>query len=195
MNNKDVKPLPIEEWDSSLSHIIEDMNGKPINVHALMAHNPELLNAWWNFRNYSVNGGTLGKRLGELVILRMGIHMKAWYEWGSHVERAMACGISIEDIERIKNLEKFDDWNEEEGYLLRAVDALVKTHAIPEDILSNLDKYFSTAQIMDIIAIHGMYNILGCMINSWGLELDPHIKEKLPEGVTRENFEKEFPRS
>ena len=171
------------------------MNGKPINVHALMAHNPELLNAWWNFRNYSVNGGTLGKRLGELVILRMGIHMKAWYEWGSHVERAMACGISIEDIERIKNLEKFDDWNEEEGYLLRAVDALVKTHAIPEDILSNLDKYFSTAQIMDIIAIHGMYNILGCMINSWGLELDPHIKEKLPEGVTRENFEKEFPRS
>jgi hypothetical protein len=31
------------------------------------------------------------------------------------------------------------------------------------------------------------------MINTWGLELDKHINAKLPKGVTKELFEKEFP--
>ena len=44
---------------------------------------------------------------------------------------------------------------------------------------------------MDIISIHGMYVILGCMINTWGLEVDPHVLEKLPEGITQDAFEKQ----
>ena len=41
---------------------------------------------------------------------------------------------------------------------------------------------------MDVIAIHGMYVTLACMINTWGLELDAHVRERLPESMTRENF-------
>ena len=43
--NTKLNPLPIQEWDSGLRHIIDDMDGRPINVHALMAHHPELLEA------------------------------------------------------------------------------------------------------------------------------------------------------
>jgi hypothetical protein len=32
------------------------------------------------------------------------------------------------------------------------------------------------------------------MINTWGLELDASTQAKLPEGVTKEDFETEFPR-
>jgi hypothetical protein len=35
-----------------------------------------------------------------------------------------------------------------------------------------LREYFSVQQVMDIMAIHGMYVNLGCMVNPWGLELD-----------------------
>jgi hypothetical protein len=48
---------------------------------------------------------------------------------------------------------------------------------------------------MDLIAIQGMYVTLGGMINTWGLELDEHVLEKLPESVSKEQFETEFPRS
>lgn len=197
MNNEqhtetDLKPLPIDAWSDELSHIISDMKGRPINVHALMAHNPALLKAWWDFRNYSVTGGGLGKRLGEIVILRVGVHMKAWYEWASHVERALDCGMAMDEIERVKQGGDADGWSAQEACLLRAVDSLIERHAIAPEILAELNGYFSASQVMDIIAIHGMYVILGCMINTWGLDVDAHVLEALPEGVTREDFEKGF---
>jgi len=175
-------PLATADWDPSLSDIIDDMNGQPLNVHSLMAHNPELLKAWWTFRNYSVNGGSLGRRKGELVILRVAVHMKSWYEWASHVDRSLSCGLSMDEITRVKK-EAVNGWEPGEAILLSAVDELIEKHALSPSTLKSLNEYYEPKQIMDIIAIHGMYIILGCMINSWGLELDQHIKERLPDGV------------
>jgi hypothetical protein len=118
-------PLPNEEWDESIAHIKKEMKGRPLKVHGLMANHPQLLKAWWNFRNYSVQGGDLGPRKAELVILRVALHMKAWYEWAS-------------------------------------------------------------------IVIHGMYIILGCMINTWGLELDPEVENKLPGSICKDQFESKY---
>ncbi len=189
-----VKPLAVEHWDDSLSHIAAEMKGKPLNVHKLMAHHPELLQAWWNFRNYSITGGALGKRNGELVILRIALHMKAWYEWGSHVERSLACGLSPEEIERVKCGGEAPGWDASERLILVAVDELVANHRISPDTHAALREYFSLQQVMDIIAIHGMYVILACMINTWGLELDEHIQAGLPQTVTQDTFEQEYPR-
>ena len=60
---------------------------------------------------------------------------------------------------------------------------------LSQGLLAELGQYYSTVQIMDIISIHGMYVILGCMINTWGLEVDPHVLEKLPDGITQDDFE------
>ena len=189
-----LNPLSTEQWDKSLKPIIDDMNGRPINVHKLMAHNPGLLQAWWDFRNYSVGGGQLGKRLGELVILRVAVHMKAWYEWGSHVERGLDCGLTLSEIESVKNKPSAEDWTENEWLLLLAVDELIQQQAISPPLLEKLHRHFTDAQIMDIMAIQGMYITLACMINTWGLALDEHVQEKLPSHVTQTAFESEFPR-
>ena len=189
-----VTPLPVSDWDASLATIVADMGGAPINVHGLMANHPELLKAWWNFRNYSVRGGALGRRNGELVILRVAVHVRAWYEWGSHVERSLACGLSLEEIERVKQGPAAPGWAAGEAALLAAVDELIATHGLAPDSHARLRAHFSVQQIMDVMAIHGMYVILGCMINTWGLELEARVRDKLPDGVTKESFERQFPR-
>ena len=189
-----VQPVPVNEWDKSLQTVLADMNGRPLNVHSLMAHHPALLKAWWDFRNYSVNGGDLGKRLAELVILRVATHMKSWYEWASHVERSIACGLTLEEIERVKSRDTSTGWAPDEALLLRAVDQLITTHGLSDELRGELESCFSTPQLMDIIAIHGMYVILGCMINTWGLPLDAHVAEILPAEVNQKQFEGEFPR-
>ena len=190
----EVTPLPPADWDRSLKPIIEDMKGRPLNVHSLMAHHPTLLKAWWDFRNYSVQGGELGRRRGELVILRVAVLMKAWYEWASHVERGLACGLSRAEIERVKTGAEAPGWDPAEALILTAVDELVADHALSPETQHGLRTHYSLRQVMDIMAIAGMYMILGCMINSWGLELDEHVAEKLPDDVTKEGFEAEFPR-
>lgn len=184
----EVKPLELEKWDRSLEHVIKDMNGCPLNVHALMANHPALLSAWWNFRNYSVTGGELGQRKGEIVILRTAHHLQAWYEWGAHVERGLASGLTMEEIDDIQKPVASTQFNESDQALLQCVDELYTDKQIAPDTLQYLDSYFSIQEIMDIMAIQGMYIILGTMIKTWGLELEAHILAKLPDTVTQEDF-------
>jgi alkylhydroperoxidase family enzyme len=187
-----LRPLPPAAWDESLATIVNEMNGRPLAVHGLLANHPALLKAWWDIRNYTVTGGDLGNRNTELVILRIALHMRNWYEWGSHVQRAMAAGLSRADIEAIKTGPTDPGWSDSEGLLLQAVDDLVVKRAISGQTLVALKKHFSEQQILDIIVVHGAYVILGCVLNTWDVELDEHVAADLPEGINKELFEKEF---
>lgn len=190
-----ITPLPVAAWDPSLARVIDDMHGQPLNVHALMANHPELLNAWWNFRNHMVTGGSLGKRCGELVILRVASKVRSWYEWAAHVERAQACGLSLEEIERVRMDPQADGWTSAETLLLRAVDELLADRAITTDTLELLADHYDSRQILDLVALQGMYVILAGMLNTWPVELDRQVREKLPPGMTREHFDREPVRS
>ena len=177
-----------ENWDPSLDFIIKQMNGAPLNVHKLLAKHPKLLVAWWNFRNYSVEGGDLGRRWGELVILRVASHLKSWYEWSSHVDRSLKCGLDLNEIKNVNKALNEREWSKKEFILLNAVDQLIAKKQLDTDLYKKLRDYFSDRQIMDIIAIHGMYIILGCMINIWGLPLEDDIAQRLPESITEAKF-------
>ena len=185
---KPLAPLPVEQWSGGIQSVLADMQGAPLNVHKLMAHNPALLKAWWSFRNHSVNGGTLGRRLGEFVILRVSLHLGAWYEWASHVDRSLRIGVTREEIQRIAVRETRPGWPDMEAVLLEAVDDLMEMRRLSADTQKQLAQHFSDAQVLDIIAIQGMYVILGNMILSWGLELDTTVKEKIADTTNREEF-------
>ena len=191
-DDTELKPLPPEKWDISLASIIDDMGGRPLAVHGLMANHPALLRAWWNIRNYTVAGGDLGLRNVELVILRVALHMKNWYEWGSHVQRALAAGLSEADIERIKSGPGDPGWAQSERLLLLAVDELVENRAISTTTKALLREHFSDQQLLDLIVTHGAYVTLACMLNTWDVELDEHVAAVLPAGTHRKSFEKDF---
>jgi alkylhydroperoxidase family enzyme len=179
-----MKPLPPKSWDASLQHVIDDMGGRPLNIHSLMANHPRLLAAWWDLRNYSVNGGDLEQRHCEIVILRVAVHLDSWYEWASHVDRGLACGLTLAEIERVKEGPDAAGWNAQDAALLFAVDNLAKNRAIAEETLHGLDEYFTQQQVLDVILLYGMYNTIACMVKTWDVELDPHVAERLPESVT-----------
>ncbi|MGH1419080.1 MAG: carboxymuconolactone decarboxylase family protein [Hyphomicrobiaceae bacterium] len=185
-----LSPLPPDQWNSSLSNVLSDMNDAPLNVHKLMAHNPQLLQAWWNFRNYSVSGGTLGPRLGELVILRVSVHISAWYEWASHVDRSLRCGLNLDEINAVLDRDVSDKWSPKEAALLSAIDELMEDRSLSAKLRARLTSHFTPAEVLDIIAIHGMYVTLGCMICSWGLELDPAVSARIEKHTTPESFAK-----
>ena len=187
-DNNDNHLIKLKNWDPSLKFIIEEMNGSPLNVHKLLAKHPNLLKAWWNFRNYSVAGGNLGKRQGELVILRVAFYLKSWYEWASHVDRSLKVGISLKEIQNVNKQLDPTDWSDKEFLLLSAVDQLIENKRLSKTQYKKLSSHFSEQQIMDLIAIHGMYLILGCMINIWGLPLDNDIQERLPSSVNEVSF-------
>ena len=184
-----MQPLPLQQWDESLDHVVSDMNGRPLNVHSLMANHPELLNAWWSFRNYAVNGGALAQRDCELLILRVAVGMQCWYEWASHVDRGLASGLTHEEIDRVQQGPDAGEWNAHDAVLLRSVDELISERSITAATQQQLSQHFTAKQVMDIIVIHGMYVTLGCMIKTWGLVLDEAVESRLPDSVSQLEFE------
>jgi alkylhydroperoxidase family enzyme len=170
-------PLSPHQWPSSLRRVLEDMNGRPINVHGLMAHHPALLDAWWNFRNYTVKGGSLAEREREIVILAVARHLRNDYEWQSHVDRGIAAGLSGEEIESIRS--GGGDWEAREAILLRAVHSLLTRHSLPEALQSELRRHFTAQQVLDVIFIQGAYVILGCLLNTFDVPIDANVSRRL----------------
>lgn len=181
-----MKPLPVPDWDSSLQHVIDDMHGHPINIHSLMANHPALLNAWWSLREYLVRGGDLEQRHCEIVILRVAVHMRSWYEWASHVVRGLDSGLSVDEIEDLRS--GTGQWSPADDALIIAVDEVATKNVIGRDTRARLSDYFTDQQVMDIIVLHGMYLTLGCMISTWGIELDETVRDRLPEQSTESSF-------
>ena len=179
--------LALSEWEKSLQHVIDDMGGRPLNIHALLANHPALLEAWWPLRMYLVNGGDLEQRHCELVILRIATHMQSWYEWASHVVRGLNSGLSLEEIEKVRNADAA--WEESDAALLVAVDELERDGAISRSTLERLAPHFTNKQILDIMHLRGMYTTIGCVIATWGLDLDDHVAAQLPESVTKESIQ------
>lgn len=170
-------PLPPDEWHSSLAEVLADMQGRPVNVHGLMAHHPELLRAWWRFRNHTVKGGALGDRERELVILAVARHMRNDYEWQSHVDRGIAAGLTGEEIEWIRT--GSGAWEATDALLLEAVHGLLTEHTVSGDCLARLRQSFSLDQVMDLIFLHGAYVILGCLLNTFEVPLDGDVAARL----------------
>ena len=181
-----MEPLPLHEWENSLQHIIDDMGGRPLNFHALMANHPAALDAWWNLRNYLVNGGDLEQRSCELVILRVAVHMRSWYEWASHVVRGLDSGLTPSEIESVLTGE--GDWGNADAILLDAVDEISQNNALGAATRDRLAGHYTDRQVMDVMLLYGMYRTIGCMIATWGLDLDEHVSARLPEGTSEDNF-------
>ncbi len=185
-----MKPLPPEEWDSSLQHVIDDMNGHPIQIHCLLANHPALLESWWSYRMHSVSGGDLEQRECELVILRVAVHMKTWYEWAAHVDRGLAAGLSLDEIKRVAAGPAAVDWEKGDAVLLRAVDQLIIERGINIQARSDLAEFFSERQILDIVSLQGLYVTIACMIGTWPIDIEDEIFQRLPDEVTEESFRK-----
>lgn len=190
MQEKDarlVTPLAAQDWPPTLDEIKTDMQGAPINVHKLMAHSPDLLRAWWNFRNYAVNGGSLGPMLGEIVILRVAVHLGAWYEWGAHVDRALRLEMPRATLHEV--LKPQPNLPPEILHICVAVDELMRERGVRPATRAALEQSLTTAQIMDLIAIQGMYVLLGGFIKTWDLALDTDVAARIADVTNREDFE------
>lgn len=183
-----MKPLPPGDWDPSLQHILDAMNGQPIQIHCLLANHPTLFKAWWSYRMHSVHGGDLLQRDCELVILRVAVHMRAWYEWAAHVDRGLAADLSLEEILRVAKGPSVEDWSKHDRLLLTAVDELIISKQISPQTRSALSEFFSDNQVLDIISLQGMYVTIACIIGTWPIEIEAHIAERLPKEVTEASF-------
>ena len=146
--------------------------GKILNIFRTLIKAPKAYKAfmWWG--GYILSGhNDLPAREREIVILRTGFNWKSGYEWAQHVEIGKECGLTDEEIERIKVGPDAEGWTPLESALLRATDELTGGVHISDASWKALSD-LTEKQRMDLVLTVGQYSQVSMLLNSFGVQLD-----------------------
>jgi alkylhydroperoxidase family enzyme len=145
---------------------------EPLKLFRTQAHNPRVLQRM--FAGNLLDKGSIDLRARELVILRTCVRCGSEYEWGVHVaffsERAK---LSSADVAMtLTNQQEQITLPVQETLLLKVVDELHDTSTVSDALWNELVQHYSSAQILEIIALTGYYHTISFITNAARVELE-----------------------
>jgi 4-carboxymuconolactone decarboxylase len=159
------------------------------NVLATLMHHPALAGPFLTYNNVLLRTPVLEPRLRELMVLRVAWRTRAGYEWAQHVRLAARVGITPDEIDAVTRDVGADaiSWSPLEADLLAATDQLIDSYRIDDDTWGRLAKQLDEAQLVELVFVVGTYTGLAMAFNSFGLQLDPELRDIA--GATQSHFE------
>jgi 4-carboxymuconolactone decarboxylase len=173
-----VPPVGDEDLDEEGREFLQQVSreGRVLNIYRTLVAHPKLLKRWGVFGTHVLYKSKLPARERELLILRTGWLCKSEYEWGQHVIIAKGCGLTDDEIERVKAGPEAPGWSTFDELLLRAADELHFDSFIGDATWEVLSDRFNTQQMVDLIFAVGQYHIVSMALNSLGVQLDEGVK-------------------
>ena len=145
--------------------------GTGADFRTLLTH-PELVKGVMPFANYIVAESTLTPRHRELLILRTAWRTNSDYLWAKHQTRALAAGLSKQELSAIAERPTIQ-WNEFEEALLRAADELHWDSVISHQTWAVLAKRYGVHELMDAAFTVAEMTMIGEVVNSVRVDLEP----------------------
>ena len=146
--------------------------GTVLNIFRTLAHAPKGLSAFLGWGSYVLSRrNSLPEREREMVILRTGWLCKSGYEFAQHTRIGKDCGLSDDEIARIKAGPDAEGWTPLESAMLRACDELVGDHHLSDDTWVALAELGDRGR-MDLVFAVGQYTQVSMMLNSFGVQLE-----------------------
>lgn len=175
-----IAPLAMERLDEEQQAVLAPFanpdnkvgGGKVLNIFRTLAHAPKALGAFLGWGNYILSRrNSLPAREREMVILRTGWLCRSGYEFAQHTRIGKACGLTDEDIARIKLGPDATGWSGLESAMLRAADELVADHFVSDATWAALAELGDKGR-MDLVMTVGQYTQVSMMLNSFGIQLE-----------------------
>jgi alkylhydroperoxidase family enzyme len=148
----------------------------PPNILYTIAHHPDLLPPFLAFSATIAMRGVLPRRESELLALRASLNCRSDFEWGHHVEYALAEGMSQVEVDRIVDGPGHAEWSVRDRLLLRAADELHAQQRLEDETFEELQSELNSAQIVELCFVVGHYTMLSMVANATGVP----IEERLP---------------
>ena len=175
-----IEPLDMERLDEAQAEVLAPFadpankvgGGRVLNIFRTLAHAPKALAAFLGWGNYVLSRrNSLPEREREMVILRTGWLCRSGYEFAQHTRIGKACGLTDEEIARIKAGPDAPGWAPIESAMLRAADELVADHFVSNVAWAALEELGDKGR-MDLVFTVGQYTQVSMMLNSFGIQLE-----------------------
>ena len=177
MNTPRVTPLNEQELTPEMLDLLGPrFRGIPLlNIFRTLARAPKAYKRFMVWGGYILSdANALSPRDRELVILRTGFNWQSGYEWAQHVRIGLDCGLTEEEISRIKRGPEDEEWSEGDQALLHATDDLTRDAFISDENWHRLSA-LSEKQRMDLVMTVAQYTQVSMMLNTFGVQLDEDL--------------------
>jgi 4-carboxymuconolactone decarboxylase len=148
--------------------------GKLINIYRMLLNAPPLAESWFNHSNTVRWETTLGGRLREIVIIRMGHLANSQYVLRQHVPTlALAEGLSLDDCNAIPEWHASNLFSDSERAALAYTDTMTRDIVVPDEIFAEVERHFDARQIVELTVLIGTYNMNARVLQALRLDLEP----------------------
>jgi alkylhydroperoxidase family enzyme len=187
-----LRPIPPTEWSRELTEGLRDAyrpsdarhpvspldpsSPKGLNAMGVLAHHPELTNAYNRLIRHALYFTTISIRQRELLILRVAHLRDSRYEWAQHVYQAGVAGIAPDEVARVRAGPSAEGWSALERALLSAADELVADARVADDTYAVLAAELDAQQLMDVVFTVGAYDLFAMALRTFDVELDDDLR-------------------
>ncbi|WP_293704826.1 carboxymuconolactone decarboxylase family protein [Sphingopyxis sp. UBA6723] len=181
LNAPRIEPVNLDRLDADQRTALEPFlasdggkvgGGKILNIFRTLAHAPKALTAFLSWGNYILSKrNALSPRNRELIILRTGYNCRSGYEWTQHKRIGLDCGLTADEIARIKAGPDADGWSAIDQAMLRATDELTSDHFVTDATWTALAPLGDKGR-MDLVMTVGQYTQVSMILNSFGVQVE-----------------------
>lgn len=193
-----IAPLPVDRWAPEVRDVwtAESLRGSEgavpdhltrlpdtLELTRILARHPGLAVALYPLSTL-LNGGLLTPRDRELITLRVALRSGCGYVWSHHYETAQAVGLTEAEVLRTAADPSTAGWSAHEAALVTAVDEICDTCVVGAGSWRELRRTYDDAQVLELLALVGMYRLLATVLNTSGVALDRWRPERPLPAVT-----------
>jgi AhpD family alkylhydroperoxidase len=146
--------------------------GRAFNVWRMLANSPITLERVYGLASGLWHESQVSPELQETVILRVAQLSDCGYIWTRHAGLARRVGVSDEKIAALSDWDASGIFTEVERSVLAVVDSTTVWIASSPDEITELKRFFSDRQVVELLTLAGLYGILARLLRSLDVEMD-----------------------
>ena len=175
-----IEPVDMDRLDDAQREVLAPFTnpdnkvggGKVLNIFRTLVHAPKAMRGVLGWGNYILSRrNDLPEREREMVILRTGYNCTSGYEFAQHTRIGKNCGLTDDEIARIKAGPDAEGWTPIEAAMLRAVDELSADHFVTDATWEALAELGDKGR-MDLVFTVGQYTQVSMILNSFGIQIE-----------------------
>ena len=164
--------VPLPDMESLPPGIKEAVESLPLNVFRMAANAPASFPTLAGLARSILSESLFDPRKREIAVLRVARVTNANYEWTHHVAVARQCGVTEDEIERIKAEDPVTSLGEEENLLCRVADEISLEVRLSDEALSQILDRYGVREATELILCVSYFNMVSRLLESTRVPLE-----------------------
>ncbi len=152
-----------------------------LNVFKVMAHAPQLMQAWWGMMAVLLARLQLDPRLRELAILRLFQVKRTAYGFAHHVRIGKQVGITDEQIAALDRYAESGLFSEVDKLVLEYTEAVTTLDDASPRLATALREHLSEQELVELTFCIANWNLMAHLLLPLEIELEEPAQEFLPD--------------